>query len=47
MELDDALDWERQMQVSMATPEERQMARDAAVARNKTYAKIFGDGQGQ
>lgn len=40
MRIDDAMKLERETQVSMATPEQRQAAWDAAVARNKAYAKI-------
>lgn len=47
MKLDDALIWEREMQVSMATPEQRKAAQEAAMARSSTYAKIFGDAPGR
>jgi enoyl-CoA hydratase len=44
MRLDDGLDREREVSATMATPEERRQAMDAAAARNPTYAKIFAAG---
>lgn len=40
--LEEGLDREREMQVAMATPEERRAAMEAIAAANPVYAKIFG-----
>ena len=42
MTLEEGLDREREMQVTMATPEERKRTIEEIVARNPVYAKAFG-----